>query len=85
MGPNEILNSFSGSVRFSLEQEMRAIKFGHDHLRFDPIKLFKTRGIDEAILLRLDIQDRRSDVAQLHANITSEHHTETRGQHLRVH
>jgi hypothetical protein len=78
----EACNDLSGSAWFSLEEEMRPFKCGHDDLRFDPPKFFETRGTDETILLRLDVQDGHSNPAQFRADIASENSPETSGQHL---
>lgn len=40
-GSNEAHDGFSGSAWFSLEEEMRPLKCGHGHLRFDPPKFIK--------------------------------------------
>jgi len=78
----EACNDLSNSSRFSLKQQMRPLKYGYRHLRLDPPKLFETRGTDETILLRLDVQDGRSHSAQFRADIASEYGPEASGQHL---
>jgi hypothetical protein len=75
-------NDLSSPSRFSLKQQMRPLKHGHGHLRFDPLKFFETRGADETILLRLDVQDGHSNPAQFRADIASEHGPEASCQHL---
>jgi hypothetical protein len=42
---SEACNDLSGSAWFSLEKEMRPLKYGHSYLRLDPPKLFKTRAV----------------------------------------
>ena len=78
-------NDLSSSSRFSLKQQMRPLKHGHGHLRFDPSHFVETRGANEMILLRLDVQDGHSNPAQFLADIAFEHGPEASGQHLRPH